>query len=243
MEGVPALQIPDSVPQIASREVDLSALAAEQAAAVASAAHARACAPSWSATSVTAETKPLPRLSMESTDALDSADPTRAVVPDTPSHRADAGQAWGTLVHGLLEHAMRHKTATREDLRRLGMWLTVEEPQLRVVIEKALDTVEAVSAGEFWSEARASAECLEEVPFAFRDAAAGPVTTGVIDLVYRAGAGWNLLDYKTDVAVGPEAAASYARQIAVYAQAWTLFGGILSARLVDARGRRDGNGN
>ena len=28
---------------------------------------------------------------------------------DTPSHRADAGMAWGTLIHGLLEHAMRHK--------------------------------------------------------------------------------------------------------------------------------------
>lgn len=31
----------------------------------------------------------------------------------TPSHRADAGQAWGTLVHGLLEHAMRHRAPTR----------------------------------------------------------------------------------------------------------------------------------
>ena len=31
-----------------------------------------------------------------------------AAVPDTASHRADGGVAWGTLLHGLLEHAMRH---------------------------------------------------------------------------------------------------------------------------------------
>ncbi len=73
-------------------------------------------------------------------------DPTRVVVADTPSHRADAGMAWGTLIHGLLEHAMRHKTATRDDLRRLAMWLTVEEPQLRPVIDEALDTVLTVAA-------------------------------------------------------------------------------------------------
>ena len=44
--------------------------------------------------------------------------------------------AWGTLIHGLLEHAMRHPNATRDDLKRLAMWLTVEEPQLRAVIDE-----------------------------------------------------------------------------------------------------------
>ena len=73
---------------------------------------------------------------------------------DTPAHRADAGQAWGTLIHGLLEHAMRHKAATRDDLRRLAMWLTVEEPQLRPVIDEALDTVERTARAEFWQLAQ-----------------------------------------------------------------------------------------
>ena len=47
---------------------------------------------------------------------------------------------------------MRHPGATREDLRRLAMWLTVEEPQLRAVIDEALDTVQAVASGAFWAE-------------------------------------------------------------------------------------------
>src|SRR4030095_7422412 len=92
-------------------------------------------------------------------EPVDADDVTRVVVPDTPSHRADAGAAWGTLIHGLLEHAMRHEHATREDLCRLAMWLTVEEPQLRAVIDEALDTVQAVASGAFWAEAKASPEC------------------------------------------------------------------------------------
>src|SRR4029450_11091349 len=101
-------------------------------------------------------------------------DPTKVVGTNTPAHRADAGLAWGTLVHGLLEHAMRHKAATRDDLRTLAMWLTVEgaprgqrpatrddlrtlamwltveEPQLRTAIDEALDTVERAAHANFW---------------------------------------------------------------------------------------------
>jgi ATP-dependent exoDNAse (exonuclease V) beta subunit len=151
-------------------------------------------------------------------------DPSKVVVADTPSHRADAGQAWGTLVHGLLEHAMRHRAATREDLRRLAMWLTVEEPQLRAVIDEALDTVQAVAAGAFWAEAKASPECHEEAPFSVLDEREGvpTVLTGVVDLVHRAGEGWRIVDYKTDrdAAALP---AKYAGQIAEYERAWRRF--------------------
>jgi hypothetical protein len=104
------------------------------------AAHDRAGVPSWSATSVTTEARHIAKIARSAVGDVD--DPTRVVVGDTPSHRADAGMAWGTLIHGLLEHAMRHNDATREDLRRLAMWLTVEEPELRSAINEALDTVE-----------------------------------------------------------------------------------------------------
>jgi hypothetical protein len=107
---------------------------------------------------VTAEAKALPRMTPGADDGA-ADDPTRVVTEDTPSRRSDAGAAWGTLIHGLLEHAMRHKTATREDLRRLAMWLTVDQPGLRAVIDEAADTVRAVSNQEFWVEAKASPEC------------------------------------------------------------------------------------
>ena len=109
----------------------------------------------WSITSVTAEARHIAKMARP-IDAMPD-DPTQVVTADTPARRADAGMAWGTLIHGLLEHAMRHKDASREDLRRLAVWLTVEEPQLRAVIEEALDTVERAARADFWQLAQSHA--------------------------------------------------------------------------------------
>ena len=107
--------------------------------------------------------------------------------------------AWGSLVHGLLEHAMRHRTTTREDLRRLALWLTVEEPQLRVVLDQAIEAALAVVSSEELKAAKTSAECHEEVPFSKpSDGALPVVVNGAIDLAYREGDVWAVVDYKTD---------------------------------------------
>ena len=236
LDGVPELAVPATVTLPDAEAVDLSAQAFSVATSAAARAHSAARTPSWTAVAVTAESKSLPRITsggvdddaiaLDSTDADASAltDPTRVVTDDTPSRRADAGVEWGTLVHGLLEHAMRHKTATRADLRRLAMWLTMEEPQLRAVIEQALDTVEAVSQADFWPTARASSEAHEEVPFSVRDDRAGipAVLSGTIDLVYRTDdASWRILDYKTDLdADERELQRRYASQVEAYRRAW-----------------------
>jgi ATP-dependent helicase/nuclease subunit A len=186
--------------------------------------HALVNRPAWSVTSVTGQARHIARMT-RSVDALVD-DPTKVVMADTPSHRADAGQAWGTLVHGLLEHAMRHQGATREDLRRLAMWLTVDELQLRAVIDEALDTVQAVALGAFWAEAKGAPECHEEAPFAVLEKRDGlsTVLNGVIDLVHRIQGGWRVVDYKTD-RDGEAAGLSekYAGQIADYERAWRRF--------------------
>jgi ATP-dependent exoDNAse (exonuclease V) beta subunit len=166
-------------------------------------------------------------------------DPTRAIVLDTPSRRADAGVLWGTLIHGLLEHAMRHESATREDLRRLAMWLTLETPDLRPVIDQALDTVQAVAAADVWQEARASSESHEEVPFAILDDSTGAprVVTGTIDLVHRAAEGWRVIDYKTDMDLTDATAQrKYEEQVRWYAAAWgRVATGKVAASIVAAR--------
>jgi ATP-dependent exoDNAse (exonuclease V) beta subunit len=203
------------------------------------AAHERARSPSWQATSVTAELKRLPRIAVEPTEAGESIDPTRAIVPDKPSHRADAGMAWGTLVHGLLEHAMRHPGATRQDLRRLAMWLTMDVPDLRAVVDQALDTVEAVSRAGFWREARLSAERHEEVPFAVRDDSLDipRVVTGAIDLAHRTDETWQVVDYKTDLDLGnADAQRRYDEQIHAYGEAWArITGSAVKTSVVAAR--------
>ena len=120
--------------------------------------------PSWSITSVTAEAHHIARMIQAADASAD--DPTKVVGSDTPAHRADAGMAWGTLIHGLLEHAMRQQDATAADLRRLGMWLTVEEPELRAVLDLAVTTVLQVAKAGFWTDAKKSEHSVE-TPFAF----------------------------------------------------------------------------
>lgn len=228
------LQVPTGAKAPAAEKVNLTAAAAAKARAVVESSHIRVVAPSWSANAVTAETKFKPV-----TRPGDASDPTSVVSEDTPSRRADAGVAWGTLMHGLLEHAMRHKTATRDDLRRLALWLTVEEVQLRPFIGEALDTVQAVANAEWWPVARAADECYEEAPLSVleSDGALPKVLTGTIDLVYRNGAQWQVIDYKTDADAGTaDLNARYSAQIAAYERAWKkVAGGEITSTIVGVR--------
>jgi ATP-dependent exoDNAse (exonuclease V) beta subunit len=189
------------------------------------AAHNHTRVSSWSATSVTADARHIEKIARSAERDLD--DPTRVVIADTPSHRADAGMAWGTLIHGLLEHAMRHKDASREDLRKLAMWLTVEETALRSVTSEALDTVEHAAKREFWSEAKAALECHQEAPFMYKRSAGVPeLVAGTIDLTYLTSDGWRVVDYKTDEDLSRETSAGYQAQVNAYEQAWTTVSGM-----------------
>ena len=125
---------------------------------------ARLYEPSWSITSATAEARQIARMVRSVEVASD--DPSKVVSTDTPTHRADAGYAWGTLIHGLLEHAMRHQESTYSDLYRLAMWLSMEEPDLRSVLDQAVLTVLEVSKAEFWQRAE-QGEHSVETPFTY----------------------------------------------------------------------------
>jgi ATP-dependent helicase/nuclease subunit A len=185
-------------------------------------AHAHAKQPSWEVSSVTADAQHIAR--MTHSISVSGDDPSKVVSPDTPTHRADAGQAWGTLIHGLLEHAMRYSHATRDDLRRLAMWLTIEEPQLRIVIDEALDTVQRVSGAEFWKEARGATESHEEAPFEIRleDGPVPKLLAGTVDLVYKTGDSWHLIDYKTDThGSDADLRAKYGTQLDDYEKSWS----------------------
>jgi ATP-dependent helicase/nuclease subunit A len=140
---------------------------AERAAAEAERAawHEALRAPSWAVTSPSGEKA---RVTVKPRAVVDG-----AREPGSPSarpevDRADAGAAWGTLLHGLLEHAMRHADASRDDLARLAAWLTVEHEDIRPFISEALDVVDSVRQMPFWHEAHAGAEVHVEVPFAVR---------------------------------------------------------------------------
>jgi len=216
LNGATELPVAGTATAPAAQPVDLSARANMQAYVARFAAHKRARLASWSATSVTAAARHIAEIAGSAEGESD--DPTRALIGGTPSHRADAGMAWGSLIHGLLEHAMRHKEATREDLTRLAMWLTFEQPELRSVIDEAVRTVEVFSRSELWQRASGS-EHAAEVPFQFAETETS-LLAGVIDLVFKHGDSWEIVDYKTDIDLGEELAARrYAYQLAAYQEA------------------------
>ena len=111
---------------------------------------------------------------------------------------------------------MRQKQATADDLRRLGMWLTVEEPQLRQVLDLAVKTVLQVSKADFWDEAKKSDRSVE-TPFAFAESP-DAILTGVIDLLFGHEGRWRIIDYKTDVD-STDLVASYQAQLKMYERA------------------------
>ena len=143
---------------------------------------------------------------------------------------------------------MRHSDASREDLARLALWLTVEHEDIRPFISEALDWVDDVRRLPFWQEARSGAEVHVEVPFAVRLPATESVPTvlrGVVDLVYLTDDGWRILDYKSDqidglADVDAELLARYGPQLQQYLFAWGRFAGgkVSSADLVALRARR-----
>ena len=137
----------------------------------------------------------------------------------------DTGMAWGSLIHFLLEHAMRGPRRDREHLERLAGWFAFDRPELRRVIPEALDTVARVMTAEFWRDALAADERAVEVPFAIRVEASGTpprLLHGVIDLAFKTARGWTLVDYKTDqLAPGVDQLVDrYAPQILAYASHW-----------------------
>ena len=125
---------------------------------------------------------------------------------------------------------MRFPSVSRDDLRRLAMWLTVEEPQLRVVTEQALDTVERVARADFWQLAKTQ-ERTVEAPFLVCESA--ELTSGVIDLLFQTGAGWQIIDYKTDVSLATDL---YQGQIDAYRAALRKIGcNVIDASVVSVR--------
>jgi ATP-dependent helicase/nuclease subunit A len=224
--GVPEVEVPAPKAVVKKAKTDLSAKARAGASAERGDRHDRARLPSWAVTTVTGEKARLAAAERAKVSAQGGAAEAVADATGTPGHRADAGVAWGSFIHGLLEHAMRHDGATRADLDRLARWLTVETPDLRPFIPEALDLVEAVSKAPFWQDARAGADVHVEVPFAVRLAPASDapptILHGVVDLVYRTGDGWRILDYKTDQAAADDRVLleRYGAQLAQYRLAW-----------------------
>ena len=147
-------------------------------------------------------------------------------------HEGESGGAdWGTVVHSLLEAAMKDPGADLPDLARRELG-AAELPLVRA--EEAVEVVRSVRDSEIWRRALAAERRLTEVPFVYRllaDDAQSTLPTllrGVIDLVFREKHGWVIVDYKTVAAEQYGTAGlveHYRGQVAAYCRAWKVLSG------------------
>ncbi|HEX7671041.1 MAG TPA: PD-(D/E)XK nuclease family protein [Polyangiaceae bacterium] len=138
------------------------------------------------------------------------------------------GMSWGRVLHRLFEAMLRDESI---DIRLYAENLLKDEERDVVELAEVLRVVEAVQSSSLWQRVKAAHERYVEIPFALEVPAAdlgieGPPDTllhGTIDLVFREGAEWFVVDYKTDSTVNRLDAltAYYAPQVRLYASFWS----------------------
>ena len=155
------------------------------------------------------------------------------------------GAEWGTAVHRALEAAARG--ATGDALRTVcrAALVDAERPADEhgepVELDELLAVVDAVRASAVWARAAAAERRLAEVPFALRLSGADAMqlgvvsgdgagnecdvlVEGVVDLAFREGGAWTLVDYKTGMrdseTSGDARMEDYRRQVELYAACW-----------------------
>lgn len=120
-----------------------------------------------------------------------------------------------------LEHEPASKT--REQSIELGSLVheALERGETDGLPEEARGMVDQTMQSELWQRALQAAEVYRELPFAWSTPSG--LMEGKIDLLFREGERWTLVDYKTDARVEPE---KYRDQMKAYEQALDQIAGI-----------------
>jgi ATP-dependent helicase/nuclease subunit A len=157
----------------------------------------------------------------------------KAGQPAPPREDTGRGQSWGNVIHRLLDACARGRAG---DIEALARRVLVEEG--RPPGEAALAVREArdVLGSPLWKRAMGGGQYFMEAPFYINtggDAAEGDravkgagdsIVSGTIDLVFKEGDGWVIVDFKTDT-VGDEIMLNglteyYTPQLEMYRRAW-----------------------
>ncbi len=143
--------------------------------------------------------------------------------PGAVYSRGLSGTEWGSVLHSLLELALKDPES---DLVRLAETLLPEYELSAALAPEAADAASSVMRSEIWQRAQQSDRCLAETPFVYRrvgDNGLPILLRGAIDLVFRETDGWVLVDYKTDSLrhnTVETLVRKYAPQLRVYKEAW-----------------------
>jgi ATP-dependent helicase/nuclease subunit A len=136
------------------------------------------------------------------------------------------------VLHRLFEAMLRIETL---DVRLYAGNLLKDEERDAVELEEVLRVVEAVQSSPLWQRVKAADERYVEVPFALNvprrdvglDEDGETLLHGTIDLAFREGGEWFIVDYKSDSTANRLDAlvAYYTPQVQHYAKFWSQLTG------------------
>lgn len=137
------------------------------------------------------------------------------------------GTSWGRVLHRLFEAMLREPSL---DIRFYAESLLKDEERDAAEINDVIDAVTALRSSPLWARVVAADERYAEVPFALEvparsvgiDFDGKTLLHGAIDLVFREGDTWHIVDYKSDSTTNRLDAlvAHYEPQVAHYVRFW-----------------------
>jgi ATP-dependent helicase/nuclease subunit A len=148
--------------------------------------------------------------------------------PPPPPGANGRGPEWGSAVHRLLERALERPESD------FHIWARHYLLNNHLPAEWQLDLLqllERVRSTPLWKRVLAADERFTEVPFSISDSTGGPgldtVLNGTIDLVFREGTRWFVVDYKTDIVADRFEALlnAYYPQVQAYLARWSQLTG------------------
>ena len=132
------------------------------------------------------------------------------------------GTSWGRVLHRLFEAMLRDESL---DVRLYAENLLKDEERDPVELSEVMRVVDAVRGSALWSRVKAADERYVEIPFALT--VDNSLLHGTIDLVFREGDRWYIIDYKSDSTANRLDAlvAYYKPQVEHYAKFWSQLTG------------------
>ncbi|RQD74208.1 MAG: hypothetical protein D5R97_08190 [Candidatus Syntrophonatronum acetioxidans] len=139
------------------------------------------------------------------------------------------GAEWGIIIHAGLEFLIKNtppggeeKALMEENLQGLAEKLVGQQESSSWQVEEVLQALKDITRSSLWKRVWASRERYGEVPFGIWEG--DTFINGTIDLAFREGEGWILVDYKTDVLEDDkhleELVEYYAPQLEIYQKYW-----------------------
>lgn len=139
------------------------------------------------------------------------------------------GAEWGIIIHAGLEFLIKNtppgeegEALKEESLQALAEKLVGKQEKSSWQVGEVCQSLKDITRSSFWKRVWASPERYGEVPFGTWEG--DTFINGTIDLAFREGEGWILVDYKTDVLEDDshleELVKYYAPQMEIYQKYW-----------------------